>query len=302
MRTVVGETPAPSNLSREQQLEFLACLVRSDPENWVCEACVELHAVVELDTPTRPWHMSCPRGWASWCRTVYGSQHARLNGRLIDHRHVQLALKYSRMERHSGRRYLQELLAPQHNPNFAAHVYSDGRPHALAIKYSAYPKVAMGADNRLRYLLLSVWHYRRIHEAVSLDTMGSLQICPHLYFSPRRAGRDARSPCEPREGCAEDIAVSAIGSALYAQGSLEVYGGCPRCRTDFSVRASSEFAVLRAWQDLGPECSPIDLAWKSQVVSIRPSRLNIRCCGPIVSHESLSVWRLYYGDSDGASD
>ncbi|OAA63659.1 f-box domain containing protein [Niveomyces insectorum RCEF 264] len=42
---------------------------------------------------------------------------------------------------------------------------------------------------------------------------------------------------------------------------IEVTGRCPRCPTDFAVRAARRAAEVRVWQDYGPEEGPSNIAW-----------------------------------------
>ncbi|KAI5860243.1 hypothetical protein GGS23DRAFT_581756 [Durotheca rogersii] len=285
LRAVLGSHSA-ATLERHQRLEYLAGVARDLPERWVCEACVKLHRVVNLDTPKEPQHMSCPLGWDSWRHRAYHYRRHRLDSRLVrlDHRHVQLALKYTRLRDEGHREYLQKLLEPYRDDNFVTHIYPC-RPGVLAARYLVYPKVVVGADNNLRYMTLSTWLYHTDIEPISPFAVGDLYVCPHLCFLHSlwlKFGPVGRVG-------------AVIHAALETQGaSGELFGACPRCHTDFSVRASQDHVELSVWQDLGPEGHPENPAWLSQNNMVRQETSNANLEALALAHEPGSVRRLYY--------
>ena len=289
LREVLGPLSAVT-LSRSQRLEYLAALARDLPDQWVCEVCVALHRMNNLDVPTAPEHMTCPRGWRVWLLGAYGipiTQSRHDAGRVrLDHRHIQLALKCIRLKQDCYRSYVQKLLAPYHNDSFAAYGFPSTQPKPLTAQYSVYPKVVLGRDGGLRYLTLSVWKYHRNHRPVSLDAMGYFNICPHLFLRP---------DLPPQPHCPLDTLGRAINAALRSRNDTkQQHGACPRCPTDFSVQASPDRAKLLVWQDLGPEGSPMDLAWRSHVFDIGKAARNFRSMGLILDHAPGSVRKLYY--------
>lgn len=127
--------------------------------------------------------------------------------------------------------------------------------------------------------------------------MGKISVCPHIY--------ELHGPNHSTYGPGwEDNPTFAIRAAIFqalkACGNTEVHGACCRCPTDFSLRACADFAELRVWQDLGPESSPRDLAWRVQVSGTyddsQSSDHNNPSLGPSVPHEPGSIRRLYSGD------
>ena len=288
LREVLGHLSVVS-LSRDRRLEYLATLARDLPDQWVCEVCVTLHRMNDLDIPTAPEHMTCPRGWQTWLLGAYGiplTQSWQDAGRVrLDHRHIQLALKCIRLQKHCYHSYVQKLLVPYHNDNFAACGYPSTQPKPLMAEYSVYPRVVLGRDGNLRYLTLSVWKYYRNHQPVSLDALGYFNICPHLFLRPDL-------PPQPHHPL--DTLGRAINAALRSRNGAKQSGACPRCPTDFSVQASSDRAKLLVWQDLGSEGSPMDLAWRSHVFDIRKAARNFRSMGMTLGHARGSVRTLYY--------
>lgn len=296
------------HLTQVQRLEYLACIARCLPEQWVCEVCLKLHPLDPLDTPQSVESMTCPGSWYLWRETACG----RVGGfdeRYIrfEHRHVQLALKHLRLLSEPSE-YARRLLAVHHHDRFQTHTRGlRARKHeanTLATRYSVYPKAKEGADGQLRYLTLSTWLYQSASQPVSLRAMGDLKICPHLGFEPYH----------PPPGCdmadlwvyqydESDQLAQAIKKALAQQkwdpnGVTEICGACHRCPTDFAVQASPDRVELYAWRDLGPEGSPTSLAWRIQVCNNSPGSFNCTNFGPTVYHEPGSVRALYNGASE----
>ena len=124
--------------------------------------------------------------------------------------------------------------------------------------------------------------------------MGHLFICPHQSRSILIEGH-------------KDYELSSAIETSFILRSEEICSACPFCRTDFSIRVSAdlESAELHVWQDLGPEGSPMDEGWNSQVR--RHSYRTLRSCGvycrtklATVYHEPGSIRSLFdYNDEGG---
>ncbi|RYP23582.1 hypothetical protein DL767_008774 [Monosporascus sp. MG133] len=289
LRATLERYSNAAHLSRTEYFAYLAVRARGLPEQWVCEECMALHPVVKLDTPASIYNVSsCPLGRVT--SSPYGHRYGkvRIDTRLgyrqirIDHRHVQLALKYTRLQRRKYNSYLQALMAPHHDMRF-------GPSAAIPLKthYSAYPKVVAGDDGNLRFLLLSTWRYYKGREDISLRKIGYQIICPHLELNYCTSPYLRGGPCHVLEAAVEEV--------LEARGDgQERTGACPRCATDFSVQLTSEYLNLYAWQDFGPEGSPVDLAWKSQSAGHGLDGVwNWRFTGPTLYHEPGSIRKLY---------
>ncbi|RYP19051.1 hypothetical protein DL765_003547 [Monosporascus sp. GIB2] len=289
LRAIFGRHSNAAHLSRTEYFAYLAGRARELPEQWVCEGCVALHPIVKRDTPASIYHVSsCPLGWVTSSLTGCRYGEIRIDSRLfygqlrIEHRHVQLALKYTRLQRRKYNSYLRALMAPHHNMRYGPR----GRL-PLKTHYSAYPKVVAGDDGNLRFLLLSTWRYHKGLEDISLRNIDYQRICPHLRLSHWTSRYLCGHPCHVLEEVVEE--------ALEARGDgQERTGACPRCATDFSVQLTSEYLDLHVWQDFGPECSPVDLAWKSQ--SADRGLDGVRNCslmGPTLYHQPGSIRKLY---------
>ncbi|CAJ2512520.1 Uu.00g055350.m01.CDS01 [Anthostomella pinea] len=186
-------------MSRDDHFEYLAGLARDLPEHWVCEVCVKLHPVAKSDVfKTSCQLQSCPRS-STWDEEAYTNlpRHVRVDHRHIrlDHRHVALALKYTRLQRRKYQNYLRILMTPYHNPRYITHMGSRAseRP-AIDAHYSTHPKVVLGIDGNLMFLLLSIWRYTSALEPVSPQAIGCLLIRPHLVSDIQPISSNAANP------------------------------------------------------------------------------------------------------------
>ncbi|KAI1376295.1 hypothetical protein F4677DRAFT_445553 [Hypoxylon crocopeplum] len=289
---LLSHDSATACFSENIYLEYLATMARDLPGRWVCEACLQTHPINELDTPRTIKHCSCPLGLDRWRRQSYGKAY-KLDSRLltIDHRHIQTALKYTRLKPPNTEDHLQRLLAPHCNRNFITHHYPFNRSSILNVRYSVFPKIVRGRDGNLRFLTLSTFLYHKINRRLTVQSMGQLRICPHLDIT---LGYRFAPPC------ALDCLGMSIRILLEDGDFSHISGCCPRCPTDFKVEASEERVLLCVWQDLGPECSPMDLAWRAHVSDYRllTGGPNIRFRGPCLPHAEGSIRRLYSRGTD----
>ena len=298
LREILGDSASTAHLSYEQYLKFLTTLAHNWCDLWVCEVCPALHTVSEHDTPSaRNQSMSETSRWYHFQDTAYGSRH-RFDFRqlFIDHRHVQLALKYTRMRHPDYQGYLEKLLRPYHNANFDIRFTCMDPPPVVQVDYKVQPRIATATDGTPRFLTMSRWRYVRSDQERMLTpkAMGHLFICPHQSRSILIEGH-------------KDYELSSAIETSFILRSEEICSACPFCRTDFSIRVSAdlESAELHVWQDLGPEGSPMDEEWNSQVR--RHSYRTLRSCGvycrtklATVYHEPGSIRSLFdYNDEGG---
>ncbi|KAK7415684.1 hypothetical protein QQX98_005719 [Neonectria punicea] len=239
------------HLPREQALDYLTVLAHDKLERWACDLCTKLHSVHTMDIP------KYRVGYLKACPEVWRLSHAGLFTHNIDHRHVQLALKYTRMElaNKKHRQYLKDLLAP-HHVNYDVNGWPSDVKSDLQL--SSYSKIANG-----RYLLLSVLQFKMNKKPVTPFTIGRRLICRHQqlrpieYYRPSELGELVRHGSQDPEF----KLWRAVGTAFEMEGA-EVTDSCPLCPMDFLVQASPERVTLQVWHDLGPEGSPLDQAWR----------------------------------------
>ncbi|KAI1461707.1 hypothetical protein F4805DRAFT_242113 [Annulohypoxylon moriforme] len=290
LREILHRESSITHISREDRCEFLAAIARQRPDQWVCEVCIRFHRTNTVDTPEKPSLQTCTAGLKRWRQTGYG-QRDRLDSRLlrIDHRHVQLALKYSRLKCRNYQDYLNKLLAPYVDSNFETYQWPYKQPNILAVHYSAFPKIVAGDDGIPRFLLLSKWRYEEDQRPLSLPAMGDLRICPHL-----------RLLYGARRGVGHEIGSLRRIIDLYLPGgganNRRGFYFCCYCPTDLCVTKTPGRLELSAWQDLGSEGSPMDRSWRVHVLD---NPLSPRG-HPHLSHEPGSVLRLYEKDRSEA--
>ncbi|RKU44355.1 hypothetical protein DL546_000031 [Coniochaeta pulveracea] len=302
-------------LTQDQHLEYLACIARSLPEQWVCDACLKLHPFHPLDTPGRQNAESMVRPrklFHPLCKfDIFRSHDHPVDRRHVQfqHHHVQLALKHLRLSNKPSE-YAKRLLAVHHHDHFDTHdrglfeqEAEKREVNTLATRYSVYPRAKMGADGQLRYLTLSTWLYQSDIRPVSLEAMGNMKICPHMGFEPHYPPSNDLWPEFWCYGYRPDTLAQAIEKALAQQqdnriGVTEIRGACPRCPTDFAIQASPNRVELLVWRDLGPEGSPRSLAWRIHVFNIGRDcpndQWNTHGCSTL-HHVPGSVRALYDG-------
>ncbi|KAL7936784.1 hypothetical protein V8C35DRAFT_321003 [Trichoderma chlorosporum] len=197
--------------TRWDKLHYLTHRARSMPDRWDTPASLKLHRpecgdgkVLEDENESRKFFN-------------YGYDPS--------HRHVELTLKYSRLEnlKSTHRKHLERLLAPYHTTS--NYDVTEG----VLSQRSFYPKVVNG-----RYLLLT-----------SLDY---ISICPHLYWT----GRSQRQ-------------LDTTLYRAFSQPNIRHFSSCYSCSTDISMELSKDQFIICAWQDLGPEGTIYDRNWAALV-------------------------------------
>ncbi|KAI1771938.1 hypothetical protein F4818DRAFT_454163 [Hypoxylon cercidicola] len=318
-----GEGPSSRRNSHfpthDDYLQYLTLLARNLPDRWVCEACMALHPVHQWDLPRSPQNTTCPLGLQNWRRRVhYGL--ARIDRRHIplDHRHVQLALKYTRTKNPDYREYLRDLLEPTHTFRFRP--FGGLRrepPYAtptlspfLNVQYETEPRIAVGRDGvgvgggEPRFLLRSTWRYfykyKDLLGGASREGLGDLAICPHVELAGAEHRRlHCRHGYNPALEDAIDRAISDSEGRAGGRGAA-VRGACARCPTDFAVRATPDFLELRVWQDMGTEGAPTELSWGGQAPDPdgRGCGRSFQVVGPAAVHVPGAVRALYEARQD----
>ncbi|KAI1390100.1 uncharacterized protein F4822DRAFT_428443 [Hypoxylon trugodes] len=282
LRGTLGDGLA-AHLSGEEYCEYLALVARGKPNHWVCEACLRLHPITELDTPHDPWRLSCPLGWDDWRQNAYGQNWYPLSRRLFraDHRHIQLTLKYVRLNIRSHMGYLARLLKPIHYNTSRECTRLGVRPYTLSRTYTATPKIVLGDDGISRYLLQSKWHFPDSFPRMCAETVGDLTICSHCNLRFHTRGF-------PVSGVATLEMVLDFPMWLHGGRDMPRIFHCIHCRTDFRVTKSFNDITIFAWRDFGPECSPLNTIWRAHV-----SNPGQRPVGWHVEHMPGSIEILY---------
>lgn len=233
----------------KDKLRYLTCLARSLPDRWVCAKCCKLHKIFWYDVPAyRIYKPECESG-TIWPNREDISNRNTYALHMPAHRHVQLTLKYTRSERLSRkhRKILQSLLKPHYNPdkdNFRT-VGDEG----ILEQHSFTPKVIDG-----RYVHLSVHLYIGVESGSSIQNfLGARNKISRWHLR--------KDICHHIRGYGSSFEM-AIEMAFSAE-NIQLFFCCNSCRTDFSIQASPERAIIRTWQDLGPEGTVFDPEWES---------------------------------------
>ncbi|KAI0436755.1 hypothetical protein F4803DRAFT_556676 [Xylaria telfairii] len=232
-------------ISRCDRFLYLVYRSRGLPGEWACESCKTLHPISVDDTP-RSFRdqSSCPR--AKKIRRRYDTD-SHYNPIRIDRRHVELAVKYTLLQQREYNSYLKALTAPYHAKLGSMRVFP------LKIHYSAYPKVVVGDDGNMKFLLLSTWRYYKGYGDIYLDDIEFPQICPHLQMY-------GFGDCSLVTLARRNRLEAAVLEALEAQGDggQGRAGACTCCATDFFVRFTYKYLDLYVWQELGPGSSHLN--------------------------------------------
>ncbi|KAI0975422.1 hypothetical protein F4678DRAFT_420225 [Xylaria arbuscula] len=279
LRTIFWKHTDITKLSRTERLSYLAGLAREQPKKWICQKCMTLHRMAKLDTPAAEFSQSsCPRQQIGEIRFDIRLWYGQIK---LEHRHIQLALKYTRLRQHKYDKYLRAVMTPYLDTHF------DPRSKArVKIEYAAYPKIATACNAELKFLLLSTWRCYTRKKKISFNDIGDLPICPHVTIEPWYPWR----PSDPGYGLQQ-----AIHGALEGRGDgKEHTGSCPRCTTDFSVKLESRWLDLHVWQDFGSESSPGDIAWEVHCDRLSLNGTpNLWDIGLTLEHEPGTIRKLY---------
>lgn len=238
--------------TREDKVRYLTHLARSMPDRWVCAKCCKLHQTCKWDTPIYRglyWPPECGDGLPrfdrfSECKPFFNHEYSP------SHRHVELTLKYARLERQKKkhRTHLQRLLEPHHVESRRAR--DNDVAEGILVRRSFYPKVVNG-----RYLLLTVRTYLGVGTTVSRQSIRFLRICPHLVaFAAFHMPSDVQVDLD-----------MIFCRAFSVPPNIPTFSSCVSCRTDVSMQISPERATVYAWQDLGPEATVYDPEWEAIV-------------------------------------
>lgn len=237
---LAGRGDLLANAEPEERILYLTHLSRLQPDRWVCVKCCKLHQIRDEDTPYGQKHVGCADGLDVSDRYKV-SKHF---GYTPMHRHVQLALKYTRLgcKEERYRDYLERLCAFHSRLDYKPYIDIEG---GLVVEYAAYPKVVNG-----RYLLLSIWKYVEAHYKLRPESIYCLDICPH--YSQKGTRRDYSWGNIQR-----------VMRTVFAVESTLTEISCDSCKTEFSIARSPRCATITIWQDFGSEGTIYDAEWGS---------------------------------------
>ncbi|CAK7217592.1 hypothetical protein SBRCBS47491_003211 [Sporothrix bragantina] len=221
--------------SHEGIMEHLSRHSRKCAELWACEVCEQVHEINEEDLPL-----------AKGMDTVYGRDHtantaaksasktltAHVSG--ISHRHIQMALKLTRLAR-EGQPYhndycrkLTDAYTIDDNSSMSRTHKISLAPRSSGLPNSFTPKIVKDADGSLRFLLQTVY------QIGGDNAPAGINVCPH---------KQVKNPSK------------------LAASSKHNSGRCKYCATRYVISATQ----IRIVEDFGTEGSPADLHWQAHL-------------------------------------
>lgn len=218
-------------LSHEERMEFYAGLAYLLPGKLACLRCLKLHNVDVLDTLSNGYDVR--RGE---CPQPNANRYDRCINYSLGHNHVQLALKYARLDLDGPYAdYLAQLMAPF---TFDA---CHGAVAAIGESCTKVPSIRAG-----RFILQTVIKYTEAPDNPTGLSSGHLRmsmLCRHTRISALLEGIVAESYKNPADRT----------RALLATGNADLRFACQRCRTDILTQWRYGEWTFRSWQDFGSE-------------------------------------------------
>ncbi|KAI9870815.1 MAG: hypothetical protein M1830_003773, partial [Pleopsidium flavum] len=252
--------------SAVERLEFLGVLGGILPDRRLCTHCRALHLVDPKDLPVTgydKYYKPCPAPEISWSRHRLNPYYA------IAHRHVQLAIKYTRLE-DVHQRYRASILQ-RFTTSFPSF-------HSMRLKFTVEPVVVNG-----RFILMTTFDFHEAAAPLSFTTLSrvSVRFCQHLPID---------EPTNP-----ESPLLAAIRFAFKVadgrSGLHQEVHSCDRCPTDYLIKIQGRRAISYVWQDLGSGTSPIVPYWRSHILDYKE---NNQFNGTEFCYEHGSVRYMYY--------
>lgn len=277
---------AVHQLPRHLQLSFWTGLAFVMPNHWACSLCSKLHKRNPSDAP----------GW-TFPSISDDRDNARAQNRparciweqqqdppemiaapcwMMDHSHLQLAVKLTLRPQDGNASYLERLMQvfERQNYSFASH-------HLLDMIMT--PKIVDG-----RYLLLVQYVSRlRSNKPISFEKAPPIRVCRHMRIrAPTSAGP------YPDSWLARDLGMKGFMddtySAFCAPGRA-FQGHCRRCMTDYTVVVTGGRLMIDEWHDYGPYGTVHGEEYESQCCG----ELDTPSTGPTVYHSPGSVRQRY---------
>lgn len=242
------------------------------PDHYYCTMCDNIHPAEYHDIPNmdrcdpiyQSYRTNHPDPYQSRMRAdrlVYLQYEYK-----VSFTHVQLALKYARMEgKHQDCRM---------NILSKAEVCPQGS--TITKYFTAQPKVING-----RFILLAeyVLHAHSLRNPVGRRWKIPVKACPHHWLG---IGEGHHYSCAPV------LRKFAIAAGAMQDRQTELFS-CDSCPTDYSVGAGNDEVIVKAWYDLGSGLSVEDPSWQSHLWTSTNGIL-VR---PKFKYEHGSISKLY---------
>ncbi|KAI0160151.1 hypothetical protein GGR57DRAFT_520264 [Xylariaceae sp. FL1272] len=253
--------------TEEDYLGWISSIAREMPNYWVCEICKDLHKIDRDDLlnpggcPSRPGMRWCP--WSSG--SIYNAEWRSSSVTLqFQHRHIQVALKATRLRNHAKENYVEEVTRS------SCVRLRSSRRSSLNDQFSVFPRIVRDGGE-LHFVIHTVWRVTEINykqrSNPQVDTQ-TIRICPHMWItgsSPHLFQQVRR-----KEGGAghETILYSQFTNAVVGWNTKHI--NCENCPTDVQIRGCENYLgqgwaiYVETWRDFGKEASPLNDIWRSQ--------------------------------------
>jgi hypothetical protein len=236
----------------------------------------------------RDYHVGCRNYALSHQNVQFALKFTRMGSPSTNQSLLTRFLRYVRPRHRSNSKQWQDHFSQIMAAHYAT-IFTNPMCPLYMAEYDAIPRISGGS-----FLLYCRWLYqlspRERHDRLGNKMLGYIKICPHqghfygLTNSKRREKRDLaliKHDMTPEEQVLYDVSsawlwldresqirhVNQLPRLLHEarrerfQG-MEISGSCTMCRTDFTVQSLPDGDIMiRAWQDLGSENSPIDGIW-----------------------------------------
>ena len=243
----------------QERKEYLFSLGNILPDCYWCFRCSAMHRIDPRDIPLSLYSFPGNSGTISkfsqcdpWMPM---EKHFEANDVYkLARRHVQLAIKYSRMEG-VHERYRMDILQ-RHSGSLNNRFPLVPR----SVDFTAEPRVVHG-----RFILKMTYMW----DGTADDRWCWKGPCRNRHFCRHYRGRDSAGIKEDKMRWAFAHSVKNLGRRTYS---------CQYCPTDFSMRVIGRKRLVFLWYDLGTGESPEDPYWQSHV--------------PLIYYEGTPSWDL----------
>ncbi|KAM3484574.1 hypothetical protein MY8738_002082 [Beauveria namnaoensis] len=261
MRDAVNSVSQPDHAEDKDErtyINYLYCLARDMPYRWVCEPCMKLHDISTQDTPRDTSQIHCRK---IQCWLLYSHFVHRAQGYRLGHRHVQLAVKLSRLGNNllkEHRLYLEAIMAPYVGTAIFRTGPIDAAP--CSAKHTVRCKIVDG-----RFLTLTTFAYSRSRRrGLNMSMIGAVAVCQHQASKTLEGSRFVASGELMTLTCALEIALHFP--------NFPVLGHCTQCPVDYEVSWKGNLLRVRAWADFGTDEGVKEGSWGAVVRDPRRGR------------------------------
>ncbi|EJP68931.1 uncharacterized protein BBA_01966 [Beauveria bassiana ARSEF 2860] len=261
MRDAVNLVSQPDHAEDKDErtyINYLYCLARDMPYRWVCEPCMKLHDISTKDTPRDTSQIHCRK---IQCWLLYSHFVHRAQGYRLGHRHVQLAVKLSRLGNNllkEHRLYLEAIMAPYVGTAIFRTGPIDAAPRSA--KHTVRCKIVDG-----RFLTLTTFAYSRSRRrGLNMSMIGAVAVCQHQASKTLEGARFVSSGELMTLTCALEIALHFP--------NFPVLGHCTQCPVDYEVSWKGNSLRVRAWADFGTDEGAKEGSWGAVVRDPRRGR------------------------------